>query len=74
MITKECLKNKAKKKYPEPCILLVRVKPERPLNIQKWLRVVENNRSSVNGEMFAAMFLVDAWSNIVLELERRRKA
>jgi hypothetical protein len=63
------LKDKAnKEKYPEPCILLVQVEPERPLSIGEWLTLVENIQGSVNHESFKATFLVNAWRNVVLQV------
>jgi hypothetical protein len=63
------LQAKAKReKYPEPCILLVHVEPERPLCIREWLIVVENIQSSVNHDNFKATFLVNAWRNVVLRV------
>jgi hypothetical protein len=66
---RESLKTKAnKEKYPEPCILLIQVEPERPLVIGEWLTVVENTRDSVNRQAFAETFLVNAWRNVVLQI------
>ena len=62
------LKAKANKTYPDPCILLVQVEPERPLYLHEWLTVVENVRGSVDRKVFAATFLVNAWGNVVLPL------
>lgn len=65
---KERLKAKANKTYPEPCILLVQVEPERPLNIHEWSAVAGNVRGSVNREVFTATYLVNAWRNVVLPI------
>lgn len=65
---KERLSAKANKTYPEPCILLVQVDPERPLNIREWSTVVENVRGSVDREVFEATYLVNAWRNVVLPI------
>lgn len=63
-----CLTDKANKTYPQPCILLVQVEPERPLNTREWLTIVENIQSSVNREAFTATYLVNAWRNVVLQV------
>lgn len=65
---RERLSAKANKKYPEPCILLVQVEPERPLSVHEWSIVAENTQGSVNREVFAATFLVNAWRNFVLQI------
>jgi len=65
---RERLRAKANKKYPDSCILLVQVEPERPLNIREWSTVAENVRGSVDREVFAATYLVNAWRNVVLPI------
>jgi hypothetical protein len=64
-----CLTDKAKKKpYPQPCILLVQVEPERPLNCREWVTIMENIQSSINRKAFTATYLVNAWRNVVLQV------
>jgi len=64
-----CLKNKANKQaYPHPCILLVQVEPERPLNTREWLTIVERIQPSVNRQAFTATYLVNAWRNVILQV------
>ena len=63
-----CLIEKAKKIYPQPCILLVQVEPERPLNTREWLTLMENIQSSVNRQAFKGTYLVNAWRNVVLQI------
>jgi hypothetical protein len=66
---RKCLKDKAhKEKYPEPCILLIQVEPERPLRMNEWTTVVRNVQGSVNREAFVATFVVNAWENVVLKI------
>jgi hypothetical protein len=65
---KERLNAKANKKYPEPCILLVNVEPERPLNIREWSIVAENIYGSANRKVFVKTFLVNALINFVVEI------
>jgi hypothetical protein len=64
-----CLTDKANKQtYPQPCILLVQVEPERPLNTREWLTVIENVQGRVNRHAFTATYLVNAWRNVVLQI------
>ena len=65
---KERLDAKANKVYPEPCVLLVQIEPERPLSIREWSIVAENISGSVNREVFAKTFLVNAWRSFVFEV------
>jgi len=60
------LQAKANKVYPKPCILLVQVEPERPLSIHEWSAVAKDVQPSVDREVFAATYLVNAWMNVVL--------
>jgi len=63
------LKGKANKEmYPQPCILLVQVDPERPLRLREWLTIMENIQSSVNRDAFTATYLVNTWRNVVLQV------
>ncbi|MBK7394187.1 MAG: hypothetical protein IPI64_12965 [Chloracidobacterium sp.] len=64
----ECLVKKAKKQYPNPCILLVQVEPERPPTIHEWSTIVKSIRDSVDREAFALTFIVNAWRNTVIQI------
>ena len=67
-LVKKALERKSQKIYPNPCILVVEVKPERPLSLSEWVIVKNEVRNSVNRDKFRATFLVDWSTSQVFEI------
>ncbi len=63
-----CLVAKGAKRYPKPCILAVGVQPERRLRLPDWVRVTDAVQQHVNRARFEMAFLVDWWTNTVIEI------
>lgn len=62
---KERLSAKAKKIYPQPCILVVSVEPDRPLGLGEWAALARSVRDSVGRTKFKKTFIVEWYSNTV---------
>ncbi len=58
-LIKSALIKKNEKAYPNPCILVIQVTPERPLGHSEWLQIVRETRIEVDREKFWATILVD---------------
>ena len=65
---RDSVARKASKGYPEPCILLVRVQLDLPMSIVEWGKLGESLENEVNGTGFAAVYVVDPWTNTVFYL------
>ena len=59
MLVKTALDKKNKKVYPNPCILVVQVRPERLLYLSEWLQLVQDVKTEINLEKFWATIIVD---------------
>jgi hypothetical protein len=68
--TKNALKKKYDKKepYPSPCMLVVQVEPDRPLNLHEWGTVVSGIQNTVDRDKFRATYIVNCWTNNVFEV------
>ncbi len=62
------LSAKAKKVYPQPCFLLVNLKPDNPLPIYEWYKVAKGVRGAVARDRFKATFIIDWRRNVVFQL------
>lgn len=67
-LVKMALERKNQKAYPSPCILVIEVKPERPLSLSEWVMVKNEVRNSVNRDKFRATFMVDWSTSQVFEI------
>lgn len=67
-LVKKALERKNQKIYPNPCILVVEVKPERPLSLSEWVMLKNEVQSSVNRNKFRATFIVDWSTSQVFEI------
>ena len=65
---KERLRAKGEKGYPQPCILVVNVEPDRPLNIGEWAALAKEVSGSVVREKFKMTFIVEWYRNTVFSI------
>lgn len=65
---KERLAAKAEKTYPSPCILVVNVEPDRPLNLGEWAELAREVYSSVDRDRFKMTFVVNWFTNTVFQI------
>lgn len=65
--TKIVLRKKYGKKepYPNPCILVVQVKPARPLSLHEWCTVAEGVQGVIDRDKFRFTYIVDWETNVV---------
>jgi hypothetical protein len=59
------LKAKAKKEYPQPCILLVNVEPDRPLSLGEWATLARTVGANTAQSQFKRTYIVEWYSNTV---------
>lgn len=52
--------------YPRPCILIVQVHPERPLNLDEWAKLAKEVQ--IDRDKFRATYIVNWWTNTVFEV------
>ncbi len=64
----ECLRAKAAKEYPQPCILVVNVEPDRPLHLGEWAALARGVRGNVVREKFKMTFVVEWYGNTVFRI------
>lgn len=62
---KERLSAKAEKEYPQPCILVVNVEPDRPLSLGEWGTLAKEVRGNVSRTQFKLTFIVEWYQNMV---------
>jgi hypothetical protein len=65
---KERLRAKAEKEYPQPCILVINVEPDRPLNIGEWAALAKGVSGNVVREKFKMTFIVEWYRNTVFSI------
>ncbi len=64
-LVKERLRAKAEKEYPQPCILVVNVEPDRPLGLQEWAALAREVHGGVARTKFKMTFIVEWYRNVV---------
>lgn len=62
---REAVARKATKTYPEPCLLVVRILPERDFSWSEWLRVLREVPLEAVRDVFHDVYLVDQWTGRV---------
>lgn len=62
---KERLRAKAEKEYPQPCILVVNVEPDRPLSLGEWAELDKSISADAVQAQFKLTFIVEWYRNIV---------
>ncbi|HSS52198.1 MAG TPA: hypothetical protein VLX28_24925 [Thermoanaerobaculia bacterium] len=60
---KERLSAKAEKQYPQPCILVVNVEPDRPLGLEEWAALARGVSGNVDRTKFKMTFIVEWYRN-----------
>jgi hypothetical protein len=66
-LVEECLRLKAAKGYPTPCILLINVIPEKRLSIEDWCHLTKAVVGAGGRDTFDLVFLSDFWNNSVFD-------
>ena len=59
------LKAKAKKEYPQPCMLVVNVEPDRPLGLGEWATLARAVAGNTARAQFKRTYIVEWYSNTV---------
>jgi hypothetical protein len=62
---KERLSAKAEKEYPQPCILVVNVEPDRPLGLGEWAALAKGVSGNISRTQFKMTFIVEWYRNMV---------
>lgn len=67
----KAVKEKVRKSYPEPCVLVVSLNPGRPLSLGEWLEVVESFPRELAKSTFEFALLVETDGGIVHQIRLR---
>jgi hypothetical protein len=62
---KKRIEAKAKKEYPQPCMLVVNVEPDRPLSLGEWAELAKAITADAVRSQFKLTFIVEWYSNMV---------
>ena len=66
----DCVRAKASKTYPNPCILIVNVKPEKSLSILDWAYIFETIQTDVIESDFESIYAIDVYHSTVVLLPK----
>lgn len=64
----DCVRSKASKTYPIPCMLIVNVKPEKVLSVLDWADVFKSVHKAEIESNFKRIYAIDAYHNAVIAL------
>jgi hypothetical protein len=67
----KAVKEKVRKSYPEPCVLIVSLNPRRPLSLGEWLEVVKSFPRELAKSTFEFALLVETDGGIVHQVRLR---
>ena len=59
------LEQKNRKKYPDPCILIINAEPKFPVTPEEWVSIIQQVRNRVADLRFSFVYMVDAGRNDV---------
>lgn len=65
---RERLVAKNRNAYPQPCMLVVNVEPDRPLRLSEWSELAKAVHGSVDANSFERTFIVEWYGNTVFRL------